>query len=153
MSRTARLSTRRAKAHEALVARVDALIDQVRPLAAKHPEAAVTQTLSCFAQTCLNDLAWFDRTARQTPAADWTGLLAQLTQARAFLDTFEALHSAWDKDNNARVWILRRGRVHIRRLRPLSTKPPRSQDNPESRRIRALMEQRINAITKGLPLD
>lgn len=132
--------------------RLGALLEQVRPMAAKHPEAAVPPVVKDLARHLLAEAQWFGfpSGAAGRPAAGGAGLVAQLSEARALLEHFEAQHSVWDPAQNARIWRLRRSTVHIRRLRPLSTVPPRSEDNPEARHMRKLLEERINAITKGM---
>jgi len=152
MPRSIRLTHRKVEAHEALMVRLGTLLEQVRPMAAKHPEASVPPVVKDLARQLLAEAIWFGGPsgAAARPAADGAGLVAQLAEARALLEHFEAQHSVWDPAQNARIWRLRRGTVHIRRLRPLSAVPPRSEDNPEARRLRKLLETRINAITKGL---
>ncbi len=152
MPRSIRLSHRKVEAHEALMVRQGTLLDQLRPMAAKHPEAAVPPVLKDLAGQLLAEATWFGGPsgAAARPAANGAGVVAQLGEARALLEHFEAQHSMWDPGQSARVWMLRRGTVHIRRLRPFSTVPPRSEDNPEARRMRKLLEERINAITKGM---
>lgn len=149
------LNARQAQAHEALLVRICALHDQLKPLAAKHPEGSVSPFVTRLAAEMLGAVAWFagEKRAGGVPAADLAGLAVQLSEARAKLEHFEAQHSAWHKDQNAHVWLLRNGTVPIKRLRPHTTKPPRPQDDPEARQRRKELERRINAITKGLPLD
>ncbi|WP_461382817.1 hypothetical protein [Devosia indica] len=155
MRRSPFLYPRQAEAHEALFVRVCALLDQLKPLAAKHPEGPVAPVVTRLATGMLGAVAWLvgEKRAGCVPAADLAGLVAQLSEARARLEHFEAQHSAWHKDQNAHVWLLRNGTLPIKRLRPHTTKPPRPQDDPEARQRRKELERRINAITKGLPLD
>ncbi len=149
------LYSRQAEAHEALFVRVCALLDQLKPLAAKHPEGAVSPVVTRLATEMLGAVAWFvgGKRAGCVPAADLAGLVVQLSEARAKLEHFEAQHSAWHKDQNAHVWLLRNGTAPIKRLRPHTTRPPHPQYDPEARQRRKELERRINAITKGLPLD
>jgi len=149
------LNARQAHAHEALFVRLCALLDQLKPLAAKHPVASVSPAVTQLAVEMLGAAAWFagEKRAGCVPAADLAGLMAQLSEARAQLEHFEAQHSAWDKAQNAHVWLLRNGTAPIKRLRPHTTKPPRPRDDPAARQLRRELESRINAITKGLPLD
>ena len=149
------LYPRQAEAHEALFVRLCALIDQLKPLAAKHPDAPVSSVVTRLATEMLGAVAWLvgDKRAGGVPAADLAGLAVQLSEARANLEHFEAQHSAWDNEQNAHMWVLRRGNRPIRRLRPHSTKPPRAKDDPKMRQLRIDLERRINAITKGLPLE
>ncbi|MHA6297826.1 hypothetical protein [Devosia sp. CAU 1758] len=144
------LTLRKAKAHEALFVRLCALMDQ--SMAAKRPGAPVSEAAAALAGAVLGEVAWFDSSASASPApaADWADLLLQLGQARARLEDFEAQNSAWDKDQNARLWLLRYGTAPIRRLRPLSTLSPRPKKDPKASELRKLLETRINAITKGM---
>ncbi|WP_297110237.1 hypothetical protein [uncultured Devosia sp.] len=107
MRKTSFLNARQAQAHEALFVRLCALLDQLKPLGAKHPEAPVSPVVTRLATEMLGAVAWFagQRRARAAPAADLAGLVMQLTEARAQLEHFEAQHSAWHKDQNAHVWL------------------------------------------------
>lgn len=144
------LTQRKAKAHEALFGRLCALMDQCKPMATKRPGAPVSASVAALAASVLNEMAWFDRSATQSPAQDWGGLLLQLGQARARLEDFEAQNSAWHKDQNARVWLLKHSTAPIRRLRPLTTLPPQPKKDPKVSALRKLLEKRIDAITKRM---
>lgn len=155
MPKSSFINPRQAQAHEALFVRLCALLDQLKPLVARHSGAPVSPVVAKQAAEMLGAAAWFagSRGVGRAPAPDSAGLVAQLTDAKAQLEHFEAQHSAWDKAQNAHVWLLRRGNLPIRRLRPLISAAPRPQDDPAMRKIRMDVERRINAITKGLPPD
>mgnify|MGYP001313102136 CR=1 FL=1 len=90
------LYPRQAEAHEALFVRVRALLDQLKPLAAKHPDGPVSPVAVRLATEMLGAVAWLvgEKGAGCVPAADLAGLMAQLSEARAKLEHFEAQHSA-----------------------------------------------------------
>jgi hypothetical protein len=142
----------RAREHEALYTRLCALLDQLKPLVAKHPEAPASPVVASQVGELLDTTAWIvgEKRAEREPGPDMAGLAAQLVEAKAQLEHFEAQHSAWDKNQNAHVWLLRNGMSPIRRLRPLLSTAPRRKVDPAARQLRLELERRINAITKGM---
>jgi hypothetical protein len=135
-----------AQAHEVLFGRLTRLLGLVESVARRRPGEGVTPDLARLALELLYEARRFGvgglrasgriggkgRGARQQPPevrapTDYAGLAAQLGQALAGLEAFEARHTAWDAPLGAFVWRLgRRGRAPVARLRPrLLTQSPR----------------------------
>jgi len=117
------VTLREAEAHEALLLRLEALLGELRPLAARHPLAAVPAPLIALSESLLFDARAFTprrrREALPAAAPDFAGLVVQLGQALAALDAFEARRSFWSAGRAAFVWRLgARGERPIGRLRP-----------------------------------
>lgn len=103
-----RISVPLAQAHEALVVRFEALLRDLRPLAARRPEGRVTGSMRVLAEGLLHDAQRFRPRARREVwpvAARSLGALAlQLGQTRAGLEAFELVHTRWSARHKAFVW-------------------------------------------------
>ena len=112
----------RATQHETLVLKLEALLHELRPLALRHPDAAVPAPLATLAEALLFDARPFTerrkREALPASAPQLSGLVVQLGQALATLDAFEVRHTAWSPKLSAYVWRLGRSDAPIARLRP-----------------------------------
>jgi hypothetical protein len=104
------VTLREAEAHETLLLRLEALLGELRPLAARHPLAAVPAPLIALSESLLFDARAFTprrrREALPAAAPDFSGLVVQLGQALAALDAFEARRSFWSAGRAAFVWRL-----------------------------------------------
>jgi hypothetical protein len=116
------VSEARARRHEALVVRLEALLRELRPLAARRPEGRVAEAMRTAAEGLLADTMYFlPRRRREVlpVAARRLGPLAvQLGQARAALEAFELVHAGWSNKLKAFAWHTRGGPVAVGRLRP-----------------------------------
>jgi len=107
-----------AERHEALVTRLLRLLRQVESVAARRPDEPVSAALETIAADLLFEATQFcarKLRALPVPAPDYPGLAAQLGQALADLETFEARHTVWDAAQKAFVW-----RFTLSRARPIA---------------------------------
>jgi hypothetical protein len=161
------ISAERARHHEALVLRLEALLREERPLAARHPEGPVGPALRVAAEALLHDAAQFHprrgRREKFPPAAGRLGPLAvELGQARAGLEAFELVHSYWSARHKAFVWRTLPEPAPIGRLRPAvaAADPEATRENRHIRdevlrrlkvRIAESYEQGYRDARNGLP--
>jgi len=123
------LTPRTAARHEALYPRLATLLRQIEAIALRKPGAPVPSATQTIAEALLFDAQAFG-VARKTlvaTAADMAGLAAQLGQALAALDAFEAAHSGWDAEFKCFVWQMANGDslpIARRRLQPVKTPRP-----------------------------
>jgi hypothetical protein len=113
----------KARAHEALVPRLEALLKQIQAMAARRPDGAVPAESRALAEALLFDAQPFagGRKRGAMPAVSETlaGLAAELGQAQAALKTFEAAHTTWNAVQGCFAWnIDGRGKLPVQRLRP-----------------------------------
>jgi hypothetical protein len=116
-------TTTRAQAerHEALWLSLAALHKDTTALGAKKPDAPVSDAMRISAEGLLSDCAAFTRKRNErlpVAAPDLAGLAAQLGQALAALELWEARHTTWDTRFNCRIWTLHKGYLPIMRLHP-----------------------------------
>jgi hypothetical protein len=139
------ISAGRARLHEALVLKLEALLDELRPLAARHPEGAVGPALRATAEALLYEAARFRPRRRREvfPAAAPTlgALAVELGQARAGLEAFELTHSAWSPKHKAFLWHVAGTPLPVARLRARADIADRAQGRAESRLRRDLVRQ------------
>ena len=97
-----------AEAHEALVARLARLLKQAEAIAVRRPEEGVPRAVGALAADLLFEAARFGPSAAHPAipmaAPSYAGLAAQLGQAMAVLEDFEARHTQWDARLGAFVW-------------------------------------------------
>lgn len=145
------ISMARAGAHEALFLRLSALAEQCRLTAVRYPDRAVPAEILALAEALLAEAAQFRPNAGRRerlpmPAPVWAGLFGQVGQALAGLEAFETRYSQWNDDLKGRVWRLKRGPLPVGRLRePVRVASRRRYHS----KVQRLLEERINAITKG----
>ncbi|SMQ85617.1 hypothetical protein SAMN06295905_2904 [Devosia lucknowensis] len=110
-----------AERHEALWLSLAALQKDTIALGAKKPNAPVSEALRISAEGLLSDCAAFTRKRNErlpVAAPDLAGLAAQLGQALAALEGWEARHTTWATRFNCRIWTLHSGYRPIMRLHP-----------------------------------
>jgi hypothetical protein len=120
---TLRITPALADRHEALWLRLSALLEQARPLAARKPDALISEDVRIAAEALLHDAQIFGpkrpRREQLPPAApSWGGLAVQLGQALALLEAYEAGHTGWDGEERYRVWLTLPYPQPVRRLLP-----------------------------------
>jgi hypothetical protein len=138
-----------AERHEALVVRLEAVLRELRPLAARHPDVAVDAPLRTLAETLLFEmrraLPRQDREPFPQVAETFAALVVQLGQALAALEVFEVRHSLWSPPHQAYVWRLGRGRSQpVARLRPRLAQQAEA-ERRDSDRMRREIVRRIEA--------
>jgi len=143
------VTVREAEAHEALVLSLEALLSELRPLAARHPLAEVPPPLIALSEDLLYEARPFTPRARREalPAAapQFGGLVVQLGQALAALDGFEVRRSFWSPERAAFVWRLGRDETRpIARLRPRLAKAADA-DRAATDKMRAKLRRHIEA--------
>lgn len=151
------ISAGRARQHEALVIKLEALLEDVRKLAAKAPEAAVQGALRAAAEAILYDAQKFRLRGRREkfPVAPATlgALAVELGQARAKLEAFELTHSFWSIPHKAHLWRVAGETLPVRRLRPAlaADNPDDAPERPGIRRemMRKLTKRVERAYDKG----
>ena len=134
-----------AEAHEALVTRTVRLLRQAEAVSSRRPDEPVSPAVAALAADLLFEARRFAKgaAALPMPAPTHVGLAAQLGQALAQLEAFEALHTVWDARFKAFVWRLSRGRVQpVARLRQPVTPPSETRD---SHTLRDLLAKRMQA--------
>ena len=149
----------RAIRHEALVLKLEALLHELRPLALRHPEAAVPAPLATLAEALLFDARPFTapRLREPLPAAapDFGGLVVQLGQAVATLDAFEVRHTMWSPELKAYAWRVG-GKTDrpIARLRPRLARPTATERRESDRRLQEVLRmieaKEVEAYDRGL---
>ena len=153
-SSSPRLTRRRADLHEGLILRLVPLLRQVESIALRNPRAGVPDEVRALAEAALFDARMFRSHARREKmpgaAPHYGGLAAQLAAALAELVDFENRQTQWDSQLGAFVWPVPGGSLAVRRLRPQVDHKPEAAEDAEQQQITALLERRINAITKGL---
>ena len=144
------ISLVRARQHEKLALALDALLAELRPQAARHPDGAVSEPLRIAAETLLFEAGRFRprrRRDRFPAAAPTLGALAvELGQARAGLEAFELVHSFWSPRHKAFLWRVGGDPVPVARLRARADIEDRLATRADRRRhheIRAMFTQRI----------
>ncbi len=124
---SAPLTAHRARAHEALVPRIEALRRQAETLAARHPRAEPPAELKALSETLLYEAGRIVDPSRRAPrqalrpqaAPSLIGLATQLGQTAAALDSFEAEWTVWDASRQCLCWRLAHGTLMpLQRLRP-----------------------------------
>ena len=149
--RNPHISPRDAEAHEALVTRVLRLLKQAEAVAVRRPQEPVSPAVARLAADLLYDVGAFIPGSAGLPhaAPDYVGLAAQLGQALAGLEAFEARHTVWDGRLKAFAWQLAAGRVQpVARLRqpvaPLSAEARQTHDLRRrlARRLAAKMDEK-----------
>ena len=114
----------RAEAHEGLYLRLAKLLKQTETIASRKPDAEIPAETRALASDLLFEVRPFlaRSLARKLPldaAPGFAGLAAQLGQALAGLDAFEARHSAWNPELGCFVWLIGRdATLPVARLRP-----------------------------------
>jgi hypothetical protein len=152
----------RATQHETLVLKLEALLHEVRPLALRHPEAAVPAPLATLAEGLLFDVRPFTgrrrREAMPAAAPEFSGLVVQLGQALATLAAFEVRHTVWSPKLAAYVW--RVGRDHdtpVARLRPrlaqISKEDRRDSEHMRAKVLHLIHAKVADAYERGLAGD
>ena len=153
-SSPAGVTRRKADAHEALMLRLAPLLRQVESTASRYPRAAVPDTVRSLAEAVLFDARMFrspvQREKMPAAAPHYAALAMQLGAALAELVTFENIHTQWDKALGAFVWLVPGATLPVRRLRPQVEHGPDAKEDNEQQQVMAMLERRINAITKGL---
>jgi len=152
---TALISARRAEAHETLMAQSTRLLAQAEAIAVRRPEEAVSPTIAALAGDLLFELRRL-LNARGLPAVapDYAGLAAQLGQAVAGLEAFEARHTVWDAALGAFAWqITPTLRQPVARLRPHLATPTqdaaRRQGDSHRRLVRLLQVRERERFEQG----
>ena len=137
------ISVDRARRHEAVVVRLEALLREVRLLAARRPEGRVNAALRAAAEGLLQEMQMFIEQRRREAlpvAAHTLGALAvQLGQARAGLEAFELVHASWSARHKAFAWRTRSGPVPVGRLKPAVA--DEASDKVDRRRHNELLRQ------------
>jgi hypothetical protein len=136
-----------AERHEALWLSLSALHKDTIALGARKPTAPVSEALRISAEGLLSDCAAFTRRRGErlpVAAPDLAGLAAQLGQALAALEGWEARHTTWDTRFNCRIWTLHTGYLPIMRLHPPAAALRLQRDDPEAIRnkLGRMMESR-----------
>ncbi len=137
-----------AERHEALWLNLAALHKDTVALGAKKPDAPVSESLRISAEGLLSDCAPFIRKRGErlpVAARDLSGLAAQLGQALAALEDWEAHHTTWDTRFNCRIWNLHSGYLPIMRLHPPAAALKFQRDDPDVLRgkLTRLIDNRI----------
>ncbi len=139
------ISLQRARQHEALVLRLEALLGDVRRLAARAPEAAIGAPLRAAAEALLHEAQHFRLRGRREalpPAPPTLGALAiALGQARARLEAFELVHSFWSGTHKSFVWRTAPRPLPIARLRPATVADEQRQRHDTERMRKALLRR------------
>lgn len=153
-SSSLRLTRRKADLHEGLTLRLVPLLRQVESIALRNPRSEVPNEIRALAEAALFDARMFRSHARREkmPAAapHYGALAAQLAAILAELVDFENRQTQWDSQLGAFVWPITGGSLSVRRLRPQVDHKPEAAEDAEQQQLSALLERRINAITKGL---
>ena len=146
----AEVSAARARQHEALVVKLEALLRELRPLAARRPAGCVPGALRIAAEGLLGDTQRFlphrRRDALPVAAGTLGALVVQLGLARAGLEAFELVHAGWSNKLKAFAWRTGGGPLVVRRLRAPSATEDVAADKQQKRRhheMRAVFESRI----------
>lgn len=150
----------RARQHEAIVIRLEALLTELRPLVLRHPAAPVPGELAVVAEGLLFDTHRFlprrsnQRQAFPAAAPDLAGLVVQLGQAQASLDQFEVRHSFWSETQRAYVWRLGPDRdLPVARLKPklsaTALEEQRQGDSMRDKVVRLIRAQVEEAYEQG----
>jgi hypothetical protein len=149
----ATISLERARQHEALVLKLEALMADVRKLAAKSPEGAVGERLRAAAEGLLHDAQKFRVRGRREklPVAPATfGALAlELAQARARLEAFELAHSYWSAAHKAHVWRVANQVEPIRRLRPALAAADPEQQKANRKRMDEVLQMMMARVERA----
>lgn len=139
------VSAARARQHEALVVRLEALLRELRPLAARRPEGLVAPALRRAAEDLLADTMHFlprrRREALPVAARGLGALAVQLGQARAALEAFELVHAGWSARLKAFAWHTRGGPMPVGRLRPESAEADLADDKLGKQRRAEFLKQ------------
>lgn len=149
----------RAEAHEALYLKLAALSRLAAGVAAKNPLAPVPDEVRTRAEDLLLDAAPFcgarrpGRRARRRlglePAAPtYGGLGAQLAEALAGLEAFEARHTHWDGRLKCVVWRVAGPPLPVQRLHPEPLPQPEKpkRTNRELDALREKIAKRIEEL-------
>jgi len=142
-----RLTKSLAERHESLVLRLEALQKSILPVAAKHPEAPLSDTVRVLVEALLFDaLPFLPKSRDRFPSAapDQAGLAAQLGQALAALLAYETHWTEWDARKSCFCWMLEDERLPVRRLRPQIALAPKSEPTRDILDIRAKLAQRMH---------
>jgi len=134
--------------HEALVTKLLRLLRQVEGIFARRPEEPVSEGVRGIAADLLFESeAFLSRRVGvlPEPAPDYFGLAAQLGQALAGLETFEARHTAWDAAQKAFAWRFPAGAARpVDRLRQAVARPAPPRHGGDVRtRLAKLLEARF----------
>ncbi|MET3927161.1 hypothetical protein [Devosia sp. 2618] len=119
--------------HEALWLKLTALHTQIAPIATRKPQTPVCAHTITVAEALLRDALPFVEDNDRLPMAapDHGGLVTQLGQTLAEMDSWEAANSRWDGPRNAYLWQVRGGDVlPVLRLRPKLMVPAGSAADP-----------------------
>lgn len=139
-----------AERHEALWLSLTALHADIKSLAAKKPDAAVSEPVRIVAESLLGEAVPFLPKAQKArlpvAAADLAGLAVQLGQALAGLDAWESRHSFWHAGKACRCWRVGEGELPVLRLRPQLPPPPTTHDGTD---LRAALARRIDQRRSG----
>jgi hypothetical protein len=151
MPTTIRVTDALAQRHEALWLKLTALLAQGRDIAIKKPEAPVADEARIIAEGLLHDCAMFAPKGRHEslPVAgrQWGALAAQLGQAQAVLDAYEALWTGWDESRNYRVWLTKTRLKPVQRLLPQKQFP--EQGRHSATELRRLLAERMDRAARG----
>ncbi|MBJ3785934.1 hypothetical protein [Devosia sediminis] len=144
-----------AERHETLWLSLAALHKDTIALGAKKPNAPVSEALRISAEGLLSDCAAFTRRRNErlpVAAPDLAGLAAQLGQALAALEGWEAHHTTWDTRFNCRIWNLHTGYLPIMRLHPPAAALKFQRDDPDAIRhklVRMMESRQRQAYEEG----
>lgn len=151
-----RLTPQRARTHEALYPRLEALTHQVEAIAARKPDADIPPETRAAAEALLFDARRFQpRRPRPAggpaspgfePAPDkFAALATVLGQALAALGAFEARHSIWSQKHAGFVWLLQHDRLApVQRLRPKSPNALEAGADKNVERLREKLRNRFD---------
>lgn len=143
-----------AERHEALWLRLTALHHDTAAIAAKKPDAPVSDTLRIAAESLLADAVPFlpyPKMRLPVAAPELMGLSVQLGQALAWLDAWEARHAFWNAAMNCRCWRIGTGSLPVMRLRPQVTPPAVTPDGTSLREkfLRQVEQRRSGDFERG----
>lgn len=150
-----KLTAARATRHEALYLRLQALHTQVAALAKTRPGEAALPLLAGVAEELLFACSEFrapgQRRGLVGAAPHLGGLAAQLGQAVAVLEGYEAAHTGWIEKRQHVVWLLGDGtQLPVQRLHPQAPPPSLAAVEGENMpQLRAKLARRIDRHIEG----
>jgi hypothetical protein len=141
------LTPETAARHEALYLRLSTLLRQTEAGANKRADAPVGDITRRLAEDLLFEARHFTCGPKAIPAAapDLVGLAAQLGQALAALDAFEASHSCWHPELDVFVWSVNGAPRPIARLRPKTQEAT----HPDTAAALAILRQRVRKLAEN----
>ena len=154
------ITVRRAEAHEALTLKLSSLARLAAGIAGRNPLAPVPREVRARAEGLLFDGRPFGvgnavRSHRpfEPAAPTYGGLSAQLSEALARLEAFEARHTLWDARLKCVCWRVHGAPLPVQRLHPeplpQPDKPRRT--NTELDALRRKIAERIEQLYSDNP--